>query len=224
MPVTTAPVQIKDFPVFLNGLGTVQALNTVEVKAQVNGTLIALPQQEGQEVHKGDIIAEIDPRPYKAALDQAMAQRDEDTATLRSAQLDLTRYRNLAKSNFAPVQQVDDQQASWTSRSRRSIVDNAMVETAQINLGYCVIHAPFDGRVGLHQLDVGNLMEVASQTGIISLTQDKPISVVFTLPENDLARVQDAQAKGRSVQVAGGQAIDGQDRTACRNRHAADAE
>lgn len=208
VPVTTASVQVKDFPVFLNGLGTVQALNTVEVKAQVNGTLIALPQREGQEVHKGDIIAEIDPRPYKAALDQATAQRDADTATLRGAQLDLTRYRNLAKSNFAPVQQVDDQQAAVDKQIAAISVDNALVETAQINLSYCVIRAPFDGRVGLHQLDVGNLVEVASQTGIISLTQDKPISVVFTLPENDLARVQDAQAQG-AVPV---EAINGQDR------------
>jgi membrane fusion protein, multidrug efflux system len=196
VPVTTAPVQVKDFPVFLNGLGTVQALNTVEIKAQVNGTLVALPQPEGQEVHKGDIIAEIDPRPYKAALDQAMAQRDADTATLRSAQLDLARYKNLAKSNFAPVQQVDDQQATVGKQTAAISVDNALIETAQINLGYCVIRAPFDGRVGLHQTDVGNLIEVASQTGIISLTQDKPISVVFTLPENDLARVQAAQARG----------------------------
>ncbi len=196
VPVTTATVQTRDMPVFLNGLGTVQALNTVEIKAQVNGTLIAIPPKEGQEVHKGDIIAEIDPRPYQAALDQAMAQRNEDVATLRSAQLDLTRYKNLAKSQFAPVQQVDDQQATVDKQIAAIAVDNAMVETAQINLGYCVIRAPFDGRVGLHQLDVGNLVEVASQTGIISLTQDKPISVVFTLPESDLAKVQDAQAKG----------------------------
>ena len=206
VPVTTASIQIKDFPVFLDGLGTVQALNTVEIKAQVNGTLIALPQPEGREVRKGDIIAEIDPRPYKAAFDQATAQRDADMATLRGAQLDLTRYKSLAKSSFAPVQQVDDQQAAVDKQIAAISVDNAMAETAQINLGYCVIRAPFDGRVGLHQLDVGNLVEVSSQTGIISLTQDKPISVVFTLPENDLAQVQDAQAKGPvPVQAVNGQ-------------------
>ncbi|MEA2729511.1 MAG: rane fusion protein multidrug efflux system [Acetobacteraceae bacterium] len=196
VPVTTAAAQVQDVPVFLDGLGTVQALNTVEIKAEVNGTLIAIPPREGQEVHKGDVIAEIDPRTYQASLDQAMAQRDEDVATLRSAQLDLTRFKNLAKSNFAPIQQVDDQQATVDKQIAAISVDNALIETARINLGYCVIRAPFDGRVGLHQLDVGNLVEVASQTGIISLTQDKPISVVFTLPEADLARVQDAQARG----------------------------
>ena len=207
MPVTTASIQIKDFPVFLDGLSSVQALNTVEIKAQVNGTLIALPQPEKPgNMRKGDIIAEIDPRPYKAAFNQATAQRDADMATLRGAQLDLTRYKSLAKSSFAPVQQVDDQQAAVDKQIAAISVDNAMAETAQINLGYCVIRAPFDGRVGLHQLDVGNLVEVSSQTGIISLTQDKPISVVFTLPENDLAQVQDAQAKGPvPVQAVNGQ-------------------
>ena len=112
VPVKTARVQVRDVPVLLNGLGTVQALNVVEIKAQVNGTLIALPAREGQEVHKDDIVAEIDPRPYKAALDQAMAQRNEDAAMLRSAQLDLERYQKLAKQSFAPIQQVDDQQAT----------------------------------------------------------------------------------------------------------------
>ena len=196
VPVTTAVVQTKDMPVFLEGLGTVQALNAIEIKAQANGTLIAVPPKEGQEVHKDDIIAEIDPRPYQAALDQAIAQRDEDVATLRSAQLDLARYQKLAKTNFAPAQQVDDQQSAVDKQIAAIGVDNALIETARINLGYCVIKAPFDGRVGLHQMDVGSLVQVASQTGIISLTQDKPISVVLTLPEADLPRVQAALSRG----------------------------
>ena len=196
VPVTTAAVQTKDMPVFLEGLGTVQALNAIEIKAQANGTLIAVPPKEGQEVHKDDIIAEIDPRPYRAALDQAIAQRDEDVATLRSAQLDLARYQKLAKTNFAPAQQVDDQQSAVDKQIAAIGVDNALIETARINLGYCVIKAPFDGRVGLHQMDVGSLVQVASQTGIISLTQDKPISVVLTLPEADLPRVQAALSRG----------------------------
>jgi membrane fusion protein, multidrug efflux system len=104
VPVNTAVAQIQDMPVYLNGLGTVQPSNVVEIKAQVNGILMALPVKEGAEVHQGDIVAEIDPRPYKAALDQAMAQRDEDTALLTSAQLDLKRFQSLEKSNFAPVQ------------------------------------------------------------------------------------------------------------------------
>ncbi|WP_428483505.1 efflux RND transporter periplasmic adaptor subunit [Rhodopila sp.] len=196
VPVTTGVAQIQDVPIYLNGLGTVQPLNVVQIKAQVNGTLIALPVRQGQEVHKGDIVAEIDPRPYKAALDQATAQRDEDQALLKSAQLDLRRYQNLAKSSFAPVQQVDDQQATVDKEAASVAYDTAEVETAEINLGYCVIRAPIDGRIGFYLVDVGNLIQTASQTGIVSITQDKPISVVFTLPEADLIQVQAARTKG----------------------------
>ena len=112
VPVSAVPAKVADVPIDLRGLGTVQAFNTVEIKAQVNGTLIAIPVQEGQEVHQGDIVAVIDPRPFRAALDQATAQRAEDQAQLQSAQLDLARFQHLAKSQFAPVQQVDDQQAT----------------------------------------------------------------------------------------------------------------
>ncbi len=196
VPVTTEPTRLQDVPVYLNGLGTVQALNVVEIKAQVNGILIGLPAREGQEVHKGDIVAEIDPRPYQAALDQAMAQKKEDEATLQGAQLDLKRYQSLARSQFAPVQQVDDQQATVSKQTAAIAADAAAIETAQINLSNCVIQAPFDGRVSLYQVDVGNLIEVGTQTGIISITQDHPISVVFTLPEADLVHVQDARGRG----------------------------
>jgi multidrug efflux system membrane fusion protein len=196
VPVTAERAQVQDVPVYLDGLGTVQAFNVVEVKAQVNGTLIAVPAHEGQEVNKGDIVAEIDPRPYKAAVDQATAQKAEDEALLQSAQLDLKRYQNLAKSQFAPVQQVDDQQAMVNKDIAAVAADSAMIETAQINLGYCIIRAPIDGRVSLYQIDVGNFIQTSATSGIISITQDKPISVVFTLPEADLLSVQEAQAKG----------------------------
>ena len=197
VPATTAArSRLRTHPVYLNGLGTVQPLNVVEIKGQVTGTLIALPVKEGSEVREGDIVAEIDPRPYKAALDQAMAQRDEDVAQLKAAQLDLKRFQNLAKSDFAPVQQVEDQQGTVDKLIGAIGVDNALIETAQINLGYCVIKAPFDGRVSFYQLNVGNLVEVANQTGIISITQVKPIEVVLTLPESDLAAVEVARAKG----------------------------
>lgn len=197
VPVTTASTQTQDIPEYVEGLGTVQALNVVQIKSQVNGTLIALPIAEGKEVHKGDIVAEIDPRPYKAALDQAMAQRDEDTALLQSARLDLQRYENLAKKDFAPVQQVDDQRATVNKDAAAIELDNAMVETAQINLDYCIIRAPIDGRLSFRMIDVGNVIQAANQTsGIISITQDKPITVVLTLPEADLGRIQAARAKG----------------------------
>jgi multidrug efflux system membrane fusion protein len=125
-----------------------------------------------------------------------MAQRSEDIALLQSAQLDLRRFQSLAKSSFAPIQQVDDQQATVNKEIAAVALDNASIETAQINLGYCTVRAPIDGRISLYQTDVGNLIEVTSQTNILSITQDKPISVVFTLPEADLAQIQAARSKG----------------------------
>jgi multidrug efflux system membrane fusion protein len=193
VPVTVATSKVEDVPVYLDGLGAVQAFNTVQIKAQVNGVLLALPAHEGQEVQRGDVVAEIDPAPYKAALDQAVAQRAEDTAQLQSAQLDLQRYASLAKSSYAPVQQVDDQRATVGKETAAIEADNAMIETAQINLGYCTIRAPFAGRVSLYQVDVGNLIQANGTTGIISIDQDKPIAVVFTLPEAQLPEVQDAR-------------------------------
>ena len=196
VPVTTAASRIQDVPEYFDGLGTVESLNIVQVKSQVNGVLIALPVPEGKEVHKDQIVAEIDPRPYQAALDQAVAQRDEDAALLQSAMLDLNRYADLAKRNFAPIQQVDDQQATVNKDKAALALDTAMIETAQINLGYCIIRAPVDGRLGFYLITVGNVIQTAKQTGILSITQVKPISVVFTLPEADLLRVQEARAKG----------------------------
>jgi multidrug efflux system membrane fusion protein len=209
VPVTAAPAKVQDVPVDLRGLGTVQAFNTVEIKAQVSGMLTDIPVQEGQEVHKGDVVASIDPRPFQAALDQATAQRAEDAAQLQSAQLDLQRFQQLAKSQFAPVQQVDDQQATVNKLVATIQADTAAMETAQINLGYCTIRAPIDGRVSFHQTDVGNIIQSASQTGIVSITQDKPISVVFTLAEAQLPRIQQAMARG-ALPVA---AYDGDDKT-----------
>ncbi|HVY18203.1 MAG TPA: efflux RND transporter periplasmic adaptor subunit [Rhodopila sp.] len=209
VPVTTQQVAVQDVPVYLSGLGTVEALNTVEIKAQVTGTLTALPVAEGKEVRTGDIVAEIDPRPFQAALDQALAQRQADLATLHGAQLDLQRYQNLAKSSFAPRQQVDDQEATVEKTQAAIAVDSAQIEAARINLGYCVIRSPINGRVGLYQLDVGNLVQAGGTTGILSITQDKPIAMVFTLPEADLAQVLAAHTRGKvTVQVATGERPD----------------
>jgi len=196
VPVTAEPARANDVPVYLRGLGTVQAFNTVEIKAQVNGTLTAILVREGQEVQKGDVVAEIDSRPYKATLDQATAQRAEDAAQLQSAELDLRRYQDLAKKEFAPVQQVDDQRATVNKLVAALQADSAAMELAQTNLDYCTIRSPINGRVSIYQTNIGNLIEVANQIGIVSITQDKPIAVVFTLPESDLPRIQDAMAKG----------------------------
>jgi multidrug efflux system membrane fusion protein len=202
VPVTLAPAKVQDVPVYARGLGTVQAFNTVEVKAQVNGTLLTIPADQGKEVQKGEIVAEIDPRPFKATLDGAVAQRAEDAAQLQSAELDLRRFQDLAKRQFAPQQQVDDQQAMVNKLVAMIQADTAAIETAQINLDFCTIRAPINGRVGLYQTDIGNLIEVATQAGIVSITQDKPISVVFTLPEVQLPGIQDAMAKAKLPVVA----------------------
>jgi membrane fusion protein, multidrug efflux system len=195
IPVSAAPTLVRDVPIYLRGLGTVQAFNTVEIKAEVNGTLVAVPVGEGQEVRVGQIVAEIDPRPYKAALDQATAQRAEDEAQLHSAALDLARYQTLETHSFASVQQVDDQQATVNRLLAAVQADDAAIEAARINLGFCTIRAPITGRVGFYQTDVGNLIEASAQTPIISITQDKPISVIFTLPEAQLPAIEEAVAK-----------------------------
>jgi membrane fusion protein, multidrug efflux system len=196
VPVSAVPAKVQDVPVYLNGLGTVEAFNKLVVKSQVSGTLIALPAKEGQEVQKGDVLAEIDPRPFQSALDQAVATRAEDVAQLQSAQLDLRRFQDLAKRNFAPVQQVDDQQAIVSKLAAAIQADTAAIESARLNVEFCTIRAPFNGRVSLYQTDIGNLIEVTTQTGILTLAQDKPIAVVFTLPEAQLPRVQRAMAQG----------------------------
>ncbi len=196
VPVTAVKAELKDVPVYLRGLGTVQAFNIVRIRAQVNGTLIALPVKEGEEVQQGQIVAEIDPRPYKAILDQAVAQRAEDMAQLGSARLDLARFQNLEARSFASVQQVDDQQAMVNKLIATGDADEAAIEAARINLDFCTIHAPIAGRVGFYQTDVGNLIEASAETNILTITEDKPISVVFTLPEADLPRIQQAMARG----------------------------
>jgi membrane fusion protein, multidrug efflux system len=195
VPVTVAAVKVQDMPLYLDGIGTVQAFNTVLIRAQVNGRLLALPVLEGQKVQKGAIVAQIDPAPYQVALDQALAQRAKDAALLQNAELNLRRYQALEKNSFAAVRQVDDQQALVTMEAAGVQADDALIEAARINLGYCTIRAPFAGRVSLYQVDAGNLVLAASETSILSIDQDQPIAVVFTLPEDELLQV---QAGGRT--------------------------
>ena len=198
VPVTIAVAKTEDVPIYLRGIGTVQAFYAVAVKAQVNGVLLDVPVREGQEVKKGTVLAVIDPRPYKAALDRATAARQQDQAQLENAQLDLKRYANLARSDFASRQQVDTQQANVDKLQAAVAGDTAAIETASLNLSFCYIVSPIDGRVSLRQVDPGNLVEAASQaTGIVSVTQDHPISVVFTLPEQELPQVQEAMTHGQ---------------------------
>ena len=187
VPITAVAAKVEDVPVGVARTRTVQAFNTVEIKAQVTGILAAdLRCRKARKYTQGDIVAQIDPRPYQAALDQVTAQRAEDAANCERAARSATLSAPGEETSSRPVQQVDDQQATVNKLVAMLQADTAAIETAQINLDYCTIRAPINGRVSFHQTDVGNLIQVASQTGIVSITQDKPISVVFTLAEAEL--------------------------------------
>ncbi len=197
VPVTTAISKTADVPVYLRGIGTVQALNSVEVHPQVGGVLISVPVREGQEVKQGDVLAVIDPRPYQAALDKAKAQLQQDQAQLENAKADLTRYSSLARSDFASRQQVETQQATVARFQGVIAADQAAIDDAQLNLGFCVLHASVDGRVGLRRVDPGNLIQAnSSGPGILLVVQVRPIALVFTLPEEDVRRVREANSHG----------------------------
>jgi multidrug efflux system membrane fusion protein len=215
MPVVTATAEKGDMPVILNALGTVTPLATVTVQAQIAGQLVEVAFKEGQEVNKGDFLAQIDPRPYQAALEQLQGQLAKDQALLRGAEIDLARYQKLAKQNSIAQQQADDQlylvhQYEGTVKS-----DEAQVDNAKINLGYCHIVAPITGRIGLRLVDPGNYVQVGNATasatgnstsigtatGIAVITQMKPISVIFTLPEDNLPAVLKRIAAGAKLQV-----------------------
>jgi multidrug efflux system membrane fusion protein len=196
IPVSVARTTRQDVPIYLSGLGTVQALNTVTVRARVDGTLMQVPVTEGQVVKQGTLLAVIDPRPYQATLDQAVAKKAQDEAQLTNAKLDLQRYASLARQDFASHQQVDTQQAQVNQFTATLKGDDATIEAAQLNLSYCYITAPFDGRLGLRQVDAGNLVHATDAGGIMTITQVHPIAVVFTLPQRSLPPIVEHMAKG----------------------------
>ena len=196
VPVTTASAARQDLPVYLTGIGNVQALYSVLVRSRVDGTLDSVNFTEGQEVKKGDLLAIIDPRPYQAALDQASAQKAKDEAMLANARLDLQRYAQLARNQFASQQQVDTQHATVDQLLASIKADEANIETAALNLSFAHIVSPLDGRVGLRLVDPGNLIHANDTSGLVTVTQVHPITAVFTLPEEDLPRVMDARRAG----------------------------
>jgi multidrug efflux system membrane fusion protein len=204
VPVTTATAKRQDFEVYLRGLGQVQALNSVLMRARVDGTLDKVPVKEGQMVKTGDLIAVIDPRPYQAALDQANAKLAQDQADLENAQIDLKRYASLMKSDFASHQQVDTQQAMVNHDLAAIIGDQAAIEAAKLNVSYAYILSPIDGRVGLRQVDPGNMIHSSEATGILTITQVQPIAATFTLPQDQLPQVTRAMAAGSVKAVAYG--------------------
>ena len=196
VPVEVADARQADVPVYLNGLGNVQAFNTVTVRSRVDGELIRIAFQEGQVVHEGDVIAQIDPRPYQAALDQARAKKQQSEATLASGRGDLERTRQLAGRGFAPQQQLEQQTATVGSTTAQIAMDQAAIETAEIQLGYTTIRAPITGRTGVRLVDQGNIVRASDQTGIVEIAQTDPISVLFTAPEQQLPEIARAMREG----------------------------
>ena len=190
--VTVAPVEKTDFPVYLTSLGTVQAFNTVVVRSRVDGQIDKIAFTEGQLVNQGDLLAEIDPRPYQAALDQAKAKKEQDEANLANTNLDLQRFLKLGE--FATRQQIDTQRSNVSQLTAQIAADAAAISNAATQLDYTAIKAPISGVVGLRQVDVGNIINAATQTGIVTITQIEPIAVIFTAPEEQLPYINEGQA------------------------------
>jgi multidrug efflux system membrane fusion protein len=200
-PVGVATVQKGDMPVTLTGLGTVTPLATVTVKTQINGYLTEAAFQEGQMVKKGDFLAQIDPRPYQVALEQAEGQLAKDQALLKNAQLDLQRYNTLVAQNSIATQ-TRDTQLSLVAQDQAAIkIDQAQVDAQKLNLVYAHIVSPVTGRVGLRQVDAGNYVQTSDPNGIVVVTQLQPISVIFTLPEDNLPAVMKQLHAGASLPV-----------------------
>lgn len=189
--VSVATVEKANFPVYLTGLGTVQAFNTVLVRSRVDGQIDKIAFTEGQLVKQGDLLTEIDPRPYQAVLDQAKAKKEQDEANLANVNLDLQRYVKLGE--FATRQQLDTQRSSVSQLTAQIAADVAAIANAQTQLDYTQISAPISGVVGLRLVDIGNIVNASQQTGIVTITQIEPIAVIFTAPEDQLPDIKDAQ-------------------------------
>ncbi len=196
VPVHTALAARSDVPVYLRGLGTVQAFYTATMTARVDGQLQSVHFAEGQTVKKGQLLAQIDPRPYRAALDEATALEEKDAAQMQSAKADLARYEELEPQNLSSKQQVDDQRALVAQLAAQVQIDRATIDNARTQLEYTSISAPFNGRTGIRLVDPGNNVHASDTGGIVVVTQMQPISVVFTLPESALEQVQQALAAG----------------------------
>jgi multidrug efflux system membrane fusion protein len=200
IPVTTALAQKADFAVYLNGLGTVQPFDTVTVRSRVDGEVTEVDFKQGEMVVQGDVLARIDPRPYQAALDQAKAKKAQDEATLKNAQIDLTRYVTLGIAG--PQQQLDTQRALVEQLTAQIKGDQGAIDNAQTQVAYTTIRSPLSGRTGFRLVDPGNIVHAADTNGIVTIVKLQPISVVFTAPEQEVSRINKALAAGPMAATA----------------------
>ncbi|HEY4356093.1 MAG TPA: efflux RND transporter periplasmic adaptor subunit [Acidobacteriaceae bacterium] len=200
-PVQVADVQQKTEPVYLTALGTVTAYNTVTLHSRVDGQLLEVNFREGQTVRKGQLLLEIDPRPYQAAVDQAIGTLAKDEANLKNMEAEAQRYTSLYEAGVVSKEQQQLQISNAGQASGSIKVDQAAIEAAKVNLGYTKIYSPIDGVVGLRQVDPGNIVHASDSTGLVVITQEKPIAVVFTLPEDQLPQVQQAMRGGNKLVV-----------------------
>jgi membrane fusion protein, multidrug efflux system len=196
IPVSVAAATRQDVPIYLSGLGAVQALNTVPIHSQVDGQLTEIAFTEGQHVKKGDVLAKIDPRLFQAAFDQAVAKKAQDEANLISADKDLTRAKTLVVRSFQTEQVVDQQQAKVDALKAAIKADDAAIESARTQLDYTTITSPIDGRAGIRQIDLGRIVHANDSTPLVVLTQTQPSAVVFTLPEIQLQPLREAMERG----------------------------
>src|ERR1700730_17420794 len=197
-PIVAGTVAQHDVPIYLTGVGTVIAYNTVTIRSQIQGQIVSINFTEGQAVHTGDLLALIDPRPYQAQIDQATATRDRDQANLANAKSTLARFAPLLKYGASTPLQVDTQSAQVAQLQSAIKADEALIEAAQVQLSYTRLTSPIDGVVGIRQVDIGNVIHPTDPNGLVVVTQIEPISLIFTLPETDLPKIQQQQqvAKG----------------------------
>jgi multidrug efflux system membrane fusion protein len=199
IPVLVAAATQQDVPIWLDGLGTVQAYYTVTIRTMVDGPLVSVGFKEGQDVRKGEVLAQVDPRTFQAALDQATAKQAQDEALLANARVDLARYQKLVATNYTTAQQADTQKSLVAQLEAQVRQDQAQIDTARTQLSYCTIVSPIDGRTGIRQVDPGNIVHAVDTTGLVVITQLQPISVLFTLPQQALSAVADAMHQGTAT-------------------------
>jgi membrane fusion protein, multidrug efflux system len=202
VPVIAATVSSHEVPIYLRGVGTVIAFNNVVVRSQITGQIIKIAFKQGQTVRKGDLLAEIDPRPYQAAVDQAIANRDRDQAQATNAQANLDRYTSLQTKGWATPQLVDTQKAQLEQLKAMIKADEAAIEAAETNLSYTKLTSPIDGVTGIRQIDEGNIIHPTDINGLVVVTQIQPISLIFSLPQDSFVKVEQQMAKGSLTVLA----------------------